>query len=135
MESESLRNIKTMRQVKSSLEVARKKTIPTTNSLFKTKPGAEPNDPAADRQIGRILAREKSRFKAYEDSVEKSRQRLLQSRRKLAIIINRNQSLTEMKHQLQQARSQKVDGPAPANTSMGKETFDHGKLHEIELKY
>jgi hypothetical protein len=135
MESESLRNIKTMRQVKSSLEVARKKTIRTTNNLFKTNPGPELIDPAADRQIGRILAREKARFKAYEGSVEGSRQRLLQSRKKLAIIINRNQTLTEMKHQLQQDRSQKPEIDLPSNPVPKKETFDHARLRPIDLKY
>jgi hypothetical protein len=135
MESESLRNIKTMRQVKSSLDVAMKKNVRTTNGLFKHKQVAEPIDPSSDRQIGQILAREKSRFTAYEGSVEKSRQRLLQSRKKLATIIRRNQALTEMKHQLQQSRWQKPEVDLPSNPVPEKENYDHARLRPIDLKY
>ena len=135
MESETLRNIKTMRHVKSSLDVAMKKNIRTTNGLFKPKQTAEPNDPSADRQIGQILAREKTRLKTYEASVEKSRQRLLQSRKKLAAIIRRNQALTEMKHQLQQSRWQKPETDLPSSPVPKKENFDQARLRPIDLRY
>ncbi len=82
MESEALRNIRTMRQVKSSLEVARNQRFKTTNSLSKTTEESEHLESIGldNSQTAQILAKEKARAAKFEASVERSRQKLLKSR-------------------------------------------------------
>jgi hypothetical protein len=104
MQSEALRNVRTMRQVKSSLDIARHQKSRTTNSLSRTEEEAAHLLSLSDPQAGQILAKERRRSAAMEASVDKSRQRLLRARDKLAATINKNRALTELRHELQQAR-------------------------------
>ncbi len=135
MGSEALRNIRTMRQVKTSLDVARSKKTKTTNCLSRTKGEIEQLECVSDRRVGQILAKEMTRSAAYDASLEKSRQRLLKSREKLATIINRNRALTGLRHELQQARWRKEDQPPLATSSVKRETRNYAGLRETELKY
>jgi hypothetical protein len=104
MPSEALRNIRTMRQVKTSLDLARSQRVKTTGSLSRTKEEAARLLSLNDPQAGQILAKERKRSAAMEASVDKSRQRLLKAREKLAATINKNRALTELRHELQQSR-------------------------------
>jgi hypothetical protein len=135
MGSEALRNLKTMRQVKSSLDVARKQKTRTTNSLSKTKEELEQLETVNSRQTEQVLSKEKIRFAAYEASVEKSRQRLLKSRAKLATMINNNRALGEMRYQLQKSRWQNPDTILPAAPAVRVGTSGRERLHQIELEY
>jgi hypothetical protein len=104
MESEALRKIRTLRQAKTSMDVARKKRVRTTNSLSKTKQELEHLEALTDPQEEeRVLARERGRFASFEKSIEKSRHNILNSREKLAKIVNKNRALTELRHDLQKA--------------------------------
>jgi hypothetical protein len=109
MQSEALRNIKTMRQVKTGHDLARNQRVRTTNSLSRTEEEAAHLLSLADRQAEQILAKETKRFAAMEASIEKSRGRVLKAREKLAATINRNRALTELRHELQRARWGKRD--------------------------
>ncbi len=135
MGSEALRNIRTMRQVKSSLDVVGNQKVKTTNCLSRTRDQIEELESIVDGRAAQILAKERTRSAAYEASVEKSRQRLLKSREKLAAIINRNLALTKLRHELQQAHWQERDLPPTATRLVKRETSSHGNLHGIELKY
>ena len=137
MESEALRNIRTMRQVKSSLEVARKQRIKTTNSLSKTTEESErlASIGIDNSQTAQILAKEKARAAKFEASVERSRQKLLKSRDKMASLINRNQALTRLRHEIQQDRDQKKESPSLSKPSVKQENSNYGSLRGIELKY
>ncbi len=104
MQSEALRNIKTMRQVQTGYELARNQRVRTTNSLAKTKEEAAHLLSLSDRRTGQILAKETRRFAAMEASIEKSRGRVLKAREKLAATVNRNRALTELRYELQRAR-------------------------------
>jgi hypothetical protein len=110
MQSEALRNIKTMRQVRTGHDLARKR-IRTTNSLSRPAEEAERLLSFNDRQAEQVLAKEAQRFAAMEASFDKSRGRVLKAREKLAATINRNRALTELRYKLQQAR---WDGKEPA---------------------
>jgi hypothetical protein len=109
MQSEALRNIKTMRQVKTGHDLARNQRVRTTNSLSRTEEEAAHLLSLADRQAEQILAKETKRFAAMEASIEKSRGRVLKAREKLAATINRNRALTELRYELQRTRWEKRD--------------------------
>jgi predicted nucleic acid-binding Zn-ribbon protein len=104
MKSEALRNIRTMRQVSTSLAVAGRCRCRTTNSLSKTAEEAARLEGLADRRLEQVLARERQRSAALESAVARSRGRLLKTREKLAATINRNRALTALRRELQQAR-------------------------------
>ena len=137
MESEALRNIRTMRQVKSSLEVARNQRVKTTNNLSKTTEEIEHLESIGidNSQTAQILAKEKARAAKFEASVERSRQKLLKSREKMAGIINRNRALTKLRLKIQQDRDQKKESPSLSKPLVKREISKRGGLHQIELKY
>ncbi len=131
MQSEALRNIKTMRQVKISLDVARSQKPRTTNSLSKTKEEIERLESLKDNRLEQVLQGEKRRFAAHEASFEKSRQRVLRARDKLAMTVNKNRALTELRHELQQARWAGNDPPPPKAELPAPEP----NLRQVELRY
>jgi hypothetical protein len=135
MESEALRNIRTLRQVKSSLDVARHQRVKTTNGLSRKSQETERLEGFTDSQTSQVLAKEKARSAAYAASVEKSRQRLLRSREKLATLINRNRALTELRRELQQAQWQNREPDSPAVPPVARKTSAYGGSHKIELRY
>jgi hypothetical protein len=103
MPSEALRNIRTMRQVKTNLDL-RSRRVKTTNSLSRAEGEAAHLLSLSDPQVGRLLAKERRRSAAMEASIDKSRRRLIKAREKLAATINKNRALTELRHELQQSR-------------------------------
>jgi hypothetical protein len=131
MPSEALRHIKTMRHVKTSLDLAKSQRFKTTNSLSMTEEEATHLLSLDDRRVGQILAKETQRFAAMEASVNKSRGRLLKARDKLAVTINRNRALTELRYQLQKARS---EGKDPGRLKKEPLTQDR-KKPRMELNY
>jgi hypothetical protein len=137
MESEALRNIRTMRQVKTSLEVAGNQKIKTTSSLSKTtKERDRLGSLGIDSSLTiQILTKEKARAARFEASVKRSRQKLLKSRDKMANLVNRNRALTTLRHQIQQDRDQKRESPSLPKPLVKKEMTKYDRLHGIELKY
>ncbi|MGA2671352.1 MAG: hypothetical protein ABSF21_08085 [Dehalococcoidia bacterium] len=141
MQSEALRNIRTMRQVKTSLDLAKNQRVKTTNSLSRTEEEAAYLLSLSDPQVGQILAKERKRSAAMEASVDKSRQRLLRAREKLAATINKNRALTELRHELQQSRlegKEPIPEKAPTQTEVKakpKLPTRKPKLRRVELKY
>jgi predicted nucleic acid-binding Zn-ribbon protein len=131
MESEALRNVRTMRQVKTSSDMMRRQKIKTTNSLTKTQEETEHLQSLTDRLVGQTLAKESKRFAALEESVGKSRRRLIKAREKLATTINKNRALTELRHELQRAHWE-GKGPAPLKK---EQLTEGGNLRRITLKY
>lgn len=130
MKSEALRNIRTMRQIKTSLDVARCQKIKTTNSLSRTKEEFESLEVVKDPGLVQILAREKKRFANLESSMERARQGLLKSRGRLAVLLNRNRALMKLRYELQQARSQ--DCPLVSRTPASSK---NEKYNIVDLKY
>jgi len=144
MQSEALRNIRTMRQVKTSLDLAKNQRVKTTNSLSRTEGEAAHLLSLTDRQVEQTLAKERKRFAAMEASIDKSRQRLLKAREKLAATINKNRALTELRHELQQSRLEGKN-PVPEKAQTQTEVKAPSKrptrkprkpkLRRVELKY
>jgi hypothetical protein len=131
MPSEALRNIRTMRQVKSSLDIARHQESRTTNSLSRTEEEVAHLLSLASGQVGQILAKETKHFAAMEASMDRSRGRMLKARDKLAATINKNRALTELRHELQQSR---LEGRNPTPEKV-KVPTRKPKLRQVELKY
>ncbi len=131
MTRETLRNFRTMRQVKTGLDLAKNQRVKTTNSLSRTEEETAYLLSQAGRQVGQILDRETKRFAAMEASVDKSRGRLLKAREKLAATINKNRALTELRYQLQRARWEKR-GCIPLKKEPPTEG---GNLPRMELNY
>lgn len=131
MPSEALRNIRTMRQVKTSLDLAKNQRVKTTNSLSKTEEEAAHLLSLTDRRVVQILAKERKRFATLEASIDKSRGRVLKAREKLATTINKNRALNELRRELQQARWE-GNKPAPAKVET---PTPRPNLHQIELRY
>ena len=127
MKRESLRNLRTMREVRSSLEASRPDRGRTTNSLHKDnneENTASPPDP----KIRQILLKEKMRSAAFEASVAKSQERMLRLRDKLAATIKQNEELTRLRKQMQKARwEDKSPSGEPAAKKDGFNT--------VELKF
>jgi hypothetical protein len=157
MPSEALRNIRTMRQAKTSLDLAKNQRVKTTSSLSRTEEEAAHLLSLTDRQVEQTLAKERKRFATMEIAVDKSRQRLLRAREKLAATINKNRALTELRHELQQSRSEGknlIPTNAPIQTKVHTQTEAQTKakpqtkvkpkvkmparkpkLRQVELKY
>jgi len=131
MESEALKNVRTIRQVRTSLYVARSQKFRTTNSLSRRKEEIEYLASLSDRQLERVLAKERARFAAFDASVKRGRQRVLRARERLAVTINRNRALTELRQELQRAR---WEGRDPA-LSKAEQPAEQPGLHQIELIY
>jgi hypothetical protein len=131
MESEALRNPRTIRQIRTGTDLARNRKLRTTNSLSKTKDEVEYLLSLTDRRAGQILAKERKRFATQEAVIEKSRRRVLRAREKLAVTINKNRALTELRHELQRAR---WEGKDPVPTTKESPTA-RGYLKQMKLKY
>lgn len=129
MKSEALRNIRTMRQVKTSVDVARKQRLRTTNSLSKMEGEVKYLESLTDPRLEQVLQKERKRSAAREAAVNKSRQRLLRSRERLAATINKNRALTELRHELQRGRWEE-DPPPKIELSLVQPN-----LRQMELKY
>lgn len=131
MQSEALRNIKTMRQVRTGHDLAAGRRARTTNSLSKSEAEAARLLSLNDRRAEQVLAKETQRFAAMEASFDKSRGRVLKAREKLAATINRNRALTELRHELQRSRWDKKD-PVPPKKKLPTARVP---LPRVELKY
>jgi hypothetical protein len=126
MKKESLRGIRTMREVRTSLSALRPGREITTNSLRKENIEDDADSPP-DARLKQILANEKARAAAFEASVAKSQQNMLKLRDKLAATIKRNEELTRLRKEIQQARwENKPASPAVEHTP--KEDYDTTKL-------
>jgi len=131
MESEALRNLRTMRQIRTGTDLARNWKLRTTNSLSKTKEEVEYLQSLSARGVAQILAKERKRFATQEAVIEKSRRRVLRSREKLAVTINKNRALTELRHELQRARWEGRN-----SILLKKEPLTEGRnLRQMELRY
>jgi len=130
MDSEALRNLRTMRQIRIGLDLTRKQKIRTTNSLSKTCIEVQHLQSITDPKTERVLAKEKRRFFAQQLSIDKSRQRLLQARNELAATINRNRALMELRHDLQRGLWERRD-----HAVRKTEPVAENEPRRVELRY
>jgi beta-glucosidase-like glycosyl hydrolase len=136
MKSEALRNIRTTRHVKTSLDIIRGQKPRTTNCLSKTRKEIEYLVSLTDRRLEQVLGKENRRFAAQEASINKSRQRVLKAREKLAMIVNRNRALMELRRELQQRRwAGEESASQVSNSGEVKPTVGERGFNEVELRY
>jgi predicted nucleic acid-binding Zn-ribbon protein len=136
MKSEALRSIRTMRQVKTGMDVLRSQRPRTTNSLSKTSGEIEYLESLTDPRLEPVLEKERKRFAAQEGAINRSRQRMIKAREKLAATINKNRALMELRHELQQRRrageepASQVSNSGEVKLPVGENSFNH-----VELRY
>jgi hypothetical protein len=137
MKSETLHNIRTMRQVKTSLEVAGRQRIRTTNSLSKSAEEIERLESIGldDSKTDQVLARERARAAKFEASVDRSQRKMLRSRDKIAGVVNRNRALTGLRHQIQHERDLKKEISISARPLVEQDDSNCKGLRNVELKY
>jgi hypothetical protein len=131
MEGEPLRNIGTMRRIRTSLDVVRSQKPRTTSSLSRPEDEMEHLESLTDRRLEQVLAKERAKFAARDAGIEKCRAHLIRSREKLAMIINRNRALTELRRELQRARWERKGTSSP----MADEPATERGLRQIEIRY
>ncbi len=134
MDSEALRKIRTTRQIKPSLELARGSKLRTTNSLSKTPEELHYLESVSlsESQLKQFLDKEKERFAKQEAAHDRIRQKMLKLRDKLAVTINRNRAFTEIRYQLQQQRyQQKNVDPQSIKTKINPDC----SLRHIDIHY
>ena len=136
MRSEALRSIRTMRQVKTGMDVLRSQRPRTTNSLSKTSGEIEYLESLTDPRLELVLEKERKRFAAQEGVVNRSRQRMIRAREKLAATINKNHALMELRHELQ-LRRLAGEGPASQASNSGEVKLPAGEnsFNRVELRY
>lgn len=132
MKSESLRGLKTARHIRSGLDLARDRRTKTTNSLRKTPQEVEMELPE-DRLFEGMLKKERRRFASQMAAVERSREGILKVRRKLALTINRNKALMEVRRELQ--RAQWEDDPQDHQFKDDEIDAPEGETSQVELEY
>lgn len=131
MESEALRRLRTMRQIRSSLDVVGKQKVKTTNSLSKTDDEIRYLESLTDPRLAQALARESQRFAMLEARLAKSRGRMLKLRKRLAATVNRNRAVSELRRKLQRTRWEKSDPPLLE----GQQADLERDLCQVELRY
>lgn len=102
MKSESLKNLRTMREVRSSLEVCLRKKTNTLGSLNSDESVKELiSEKAPDREELQLVEKEKQRLRSFYKKVNDSQNRLLLLREKLAEKLRRNIALMKVRKELQ----------------------------------
>ncbi len=134
MKSESLRGLKTARHIKSGLDLVRDRRIKTTNSLHKAPQELEMVLPEG-RALEGMLEKERRRFASQMAAVERSREGMLKLQQKLALTINRNKALMEVRRELQ--RAQWEDDPQDRRSKDRVEGRDASEeeISQVELEY
>jgi DNA-dependent RNA polymerase auxiliary subunit epsilon len=120
-----------MRDVKMSLDTARGQRLRTMNSLSKTRDEIEYLDSLTDRSLDQVLEKEHRRFEVLEATINKSRQRVLKAREKLAMTVNRNRALTELRRELQHSRWKDDESVVQKERSSEPKS----NVRQVELKY
>lgn len=120
-----------MRQVKTSLDLAKNQRVKTTNALSRTVEEVAHLLHLRDPRVEQILAKERKRSAAVEAAIDKSRRRLIKAREKLATTINKNRALTELRHELQQARWEGRDSVPSKKAPLNKGR----SLRRMKLEY
>lgn len=134
MKSESLRGLKTARHIKSGLDVLRDRRIKTTNSLRKSPQELEMALPE-DRALEGILEKERRRFASQMAAVERSREGMLKLRRKLALTINRNKALMELRRELQLAQREEDPQDRRSKEKVDGRDTSEEEVSQVELEY
>ncbi len=131
MESEALKNLRTMRHVRTLGDIIHTRSARTTNSLSKTEGETEVPALLNDRWLSHVLQQEERRFSAFEKTITRSQQRMLRSREKLAAAISRNRALMTLRYDMQRARSNgNKTQPSVADAPPSRRS-----LRQIELNY
>jgi len=137
MKSETLRNLRTMRQIQKSGDIYSAQIVKTTRSWYGLPEKSEVPELQESPQFKMLCEKERKRFALREKSVERARGRLLDSRRKLSVIVSRNKALTKLRKKLQDAKDGKdacLKEPPPL--ACGDEEYSLVKdVNCLEIRY
>ena len=127
MRRESFNYLRTMRQIKTGLDLVREpERIQTTSARFRASFEKELEPQINERAIAVELEDERRKFARQNQSLERARQRLKDTRAKLFAIRAKNERLMVLRHDLQKQRWLDTEGmptypaPKPGNSEEHK---------------
>lgn len=136
MERESLTGIKTVREIISGLDLARRKRpIKTTSSLRRKGKELEPK--ISEKAMAIELEKEKRRFAKQNAALERNRKKIGNTRQKLVNLKEKNRRLMDLRMGLGKKRWR--GEPAPLHEGRGeipeRKGIEKTGLKEMRLKY
>ncbi len=103
MKSESLKHVRTMRDIVSVHKIYTTRKMRTHNSLSSDESvEALLSDETLNREDKLLVQKEKQKLRSFYEKVERSQGRLLQLRGKIAHQIRRNKALMKIRRELQE---------------------------------
>ena len=138
MERKSPGYIKLMAHSRNSSNIPRAaRDVRTASSLFMTREERESLGSAMDyRALGPEAMREKDKFTRQDSVLEKFEKTYFKAREKLAATINKNKTMMDLRHELQQRRRTGKEPASPAsNSGEVKPPVGESRFNHVELKY
>jgi len=119
MRRESFNYLRTMRQVKTGLDLARApKHLQTTSGRFRASFEKELEPHVNERAIAVELEDERRKFSRQNQALARARQKLKDTRAKLFAIKVKNERLMVLRHDLQKQRWLEPEGAPAMNQTM-----------------
>lgn len=134
----TIKRIRTMRDIKSSLDISRRVSYVGEDQLYRELTDLE-NSPEEALKLKVMIRKERIRFATQMASVERSREGMLKMQKKLAGIIKRNRELMRVRRELQESMWN-GDNTPPHDYDTRKNTFkadfkEDNKPSHIEMEY
>lgn len=134
----TIKRIRTMRDIKSSLDISRKVSSVGEDQLYRELTDLE-NSPEEALKLKVMIRKERIRFASQMASVERSREGMRKMQKKLAGIIMRNRELMRVRRELQESMWN-GDNTPPYDYDTRKNTFkadskEDNKPSHIEMEY
>lgn len=135
----TIKRIRTMRDIKSSLDISRKVSSVGEDQLYRELTTDLENSPEEALKLKVMIRKERVRFASQMASVERSREGMRKMQKKLAGIIKRNRELMRVRRELQESMWN-GDNTPPSDYDTRKNTFkadpkEDNKPSHIEMEY
>lgn len=135
----TIKRIRTMRDIKSSLDISRKVSSVGEDQLYRELITNLENSPEEALKLKIMIRKERIRFASQMVSVERSREGMRKMQKKLAGIIMRNRELMRVRRELQESMWN-GDNTPPSDYDTRKNTFkadskEDNKPSHIEMEY
>jgi len=132
MKHESLVHIKTFRDFKTGFENRNERKIKTTNSIFRTKKEQKVLESLIDGQgVNQVIQKDIQRFARQDLAIQRSQEKTLKIRHKLAKTVNKNMQIIELRQKLQKG-SWKKDHSSPQKTNRD---FKPSNFKELKIDF
>jgi len=130
MRRESFNYLRTMRQIKTGLDLARgPKRVQTTSGRFRAAFEKELEPHVNERAIAVELEDERRKFSRQNQALARARQRLKDTRAKLFAIKVKNERLMVLRHDLQKQRWRDPEDTPTANQTSSRAADEPRQTH------